>query len=127
MKKFLTMFAFAAAIVFGAFTLASCGDDDEKSDPILTGTTWEGYIEYEEINILTLQKEKVRQNITLSFTSTTYRAGSLFQGPYSMSADNKTAYLHVDSGETICKISDDGKSMTLSNATTNVTGKFTKK
>ena len=31
MKKFLTMFAFVAAIVFGAFTLASCGgDDDDK-------------------------------------------------------------------------------------------------
>ncbi len=29
MKKFLTMFAFAAAIVFGAFTLASCGDDED--------------------------------------------------------------------------------------------------
>ena len=34
MKKFLSMFAFAAAIVLGAFTLASCGnDDDEPSDP----------------------------------------------------------------------------------------------
>lgn len=29
MKKFLTMFAFAAAIVLGAFTLASCGGDDD--------------------------------------------------------------------------------------------------
>lgn len=33
MKKFLTMFAFAAAIVFGAFTLASCGDDEEEKTP----------------------------------------------------------------------------------------------
>lgn len=31
MKKFFTMFAFAAAIVLGAFTLASCGDDDVKT------------------------------------------------------------------------------------------------
>lgn len=29
MKKFLSMFAFAAAIVLGAFALASCGDDDD--------------------------------------------------------------------------------------------------
>lgn len=34
MKKFLSMFAFAAAIVFGAFTLASCGDDED--DPNAT-------------------------------------------------------------------------------------------
>lgn len=30
MKKFLTMFAFAAAIVFGAFALASCSSDDDE-------------------------------------------------------------------------------------------------
>ena len=33
MKKFLTMFAFAAAIVFGAFALASCGGDDDSDNP----------------------------------------------------------------------------------------------
>lgn len=30
MKKFISMFAFVAAIVLGAFTLASCGGDDDE-------------------------------------------------------------------------------------------------
>lgn len=32
MKKFFSMFAFAAAIVLGIFTLASCGDDDNTTE-----------------------------------------------------------------------------------------------
>lgn len=32
MKKFISMFAFVAAIVLGAFTLASCGDDDDTPE-----------------------------------------------------------------------------------------------
>ena len=34
MKKFLSMFAFAAAIVLGAFTFVSCGDDDDDIFPV---------------------------------------------------------------------------------------------
>lgn len=33
MKKFVSMFAFMAALVLGAFTFASCGDDDDEVTP----------------------------------------------------------------------------------------------
>lgn len=33
MKKFISMFAFAAVLVLGAFALASCGDDDDDITP----------------------------------------------------------------------------------------------
>ena len=55
MKKFLTMFAFAAAIVFGAFTLASCGSDEEvkQYDPTTEPTTEETYLFTPEIKFNT--------------------------------------------------------------------------
>lgn len=34
MKKFLSIFAFAAAIVLGVFTLASCGNNDEDEENV---------------------------------------------------------------------------------------------
>lgn len=34
MKKFISMFAFAAAIVLGAFALASCGNDDDEEENV---------------------------------------------------------------------------------------------
>lgn len=38
MKKFISMFAFAAMIVLGAFAFASCGGDDDNDDPTPTPT-----------------------------------------------------------------------------------------
>lgn len=45
MKKFLSMFAFAAAIVLGAFALASCGDDDEDGPNATHNFTLDGVFE----------------------------------------------------------------------------------
>lgn len=123
MKKFLAMFAFAAAIVLGAFTLASCGDDDDDnntSNPI-SGTVWKGTLYFGSDPL---------GDITLKFNPVTYEitAGVLIGtgGTYSMSSDNKTVYLSTEEGQTIGKISADGKTMTISNSTTTANATLTK-
>ncbi len=126
MKKFISMFAFAAAIVFGAFTLASCGDDDDAKSTILTGTVWKGVISYGPLKAET----------TIKFHTTTYEIsivaldGSLLmnttKGNYSMSSDNKTVYITAETGQTIGKISDDGKTMTINNSASEAAGTLTK-
>lgn len=128
MKKFLSMFAFMAVLVLGAFTLASCGsdDDDDAKSTILTGTTWKGVISYGPLKAET----------TIKFHTNTYEIsikaleGSLFMdsttGNYSMSSDNKTVYISAEEGQTIGKISDDGKTMTISNSVSEASGTLTK-
>lgn len=122
MKKFLAMFAFAAVLVISAFTLASCSSDDDNnntSNP-LSGTVWKG----------TLYFEGMPADVTIKFNPVTYEitAGMLkgTGGTYTLSSDYKTVYLSASQGQTIGKISDDGKTMTLSNPTTSATGTLTK-
>lgn len=118
------MFAFAAAIVLGAFSLASCGDDDDddKNSTILTGTVWKGYYE---------QGDYFRSNVTIEFDKDIYRitAGKWTGAAdhYTMSSDNKTVYMTAEQGQTIGKISDDGKTMTISStASSEISGTLTK-
>ncbi len=123
MKKFISMFAFVAVLVLGAFTLASCGDDDDDAkSTILTGTVWSGHVE---------QADYYTTNITIEFDKDVYRitagmnAGAADH--YTMSSDNKTVYMVAEEGQTIGKISDDGKTMTISStASSEVSGTLTK-
>lgn len=118
------MFAFAAAIVLGAFTLASCGDDDDDDtkSTILAGTVWKGTID---------QGDYFTTNVTIEFDKDIYRitAGAWAGAAdhYTMSSDNKTVYMVAEQGQTIGKISDDGKTMKLSStASSEVSGTLTK-
>lgn len=118
------MFAFVAILVIGAFTLASCGDDDDdKNDSYsnpLSGTVWKG----------TMSFEGKPADITIKFFVVTYEitAGPYIGngGTYSMSSDNKTVYLSAEEGQTVGKISNDGKTMTISNAATSASGTLTR-
>lgn len=123
MKKFLVFFAGVCMIALTAVTLTSCGDDDEGN--ILKGTTWSGSITLSEGN------SSFTSNLTLEFTSTTYRVTAgvgtgMAGGNYSLSEDNKTVYMDAQQGQTIGKISADGKTMTLSNTVTKISGTLTK-
>lgn len=51
MKKFVSMFAFMATITLGAFTLASCGDDDVPSTPSNPGSNVSYVAFYADVDI----------------------------------------------------------------------------
>lgn len=59
MKKFLSIFAFAAAIVLGAFTLASCGNDDDDEDDVKHTFTYSAMLNSD--NALTTAKPAFRE------------------------------------------------------------------
>lgn len=106
-----------------AVTLTSCGDDDEGN--ILKGTKWDGKVTVEK------GYSTFTSNLGLEFTSTTYRVTAgigtgMAGGNYTLSEDNKTVYMDAQEGQTIGKISDDGKTMTLSNTATKISGTLTK-
>lgn len=55
MKKFVSMFAYMAAIVLGAFTFASCGDDED----IPSSPSSESKVSYDEYSAsVTIEREK---------------------------------------------------------------------
>lgn len=118
-------FAAVCMLTLTAVSLTSCGSDDDEKGYILKGTSWSGKIENKE------DHSSVSSNITIKFYATSYRitAGIAIggEGNYTMSADNKTVYMDADQGQTIGKISDDGKTMTISNtANKGVSGTLTK-
>lgn len=86
MKKILTMFAFAAAIVLGAFTFASC--DDDKNDPPVVIHEYGYSVSIKTKNELTLEnpmfkelqkstKEELEKDLN-SFTGTDEMASALW-------------------------------------------------
>lgn len=126
MKKFLSMFAFMAVLVLGAFTLASCGDDDDDAkSTILTGTTWKGVISFGPLKANTTIKFNT-DNYDISIVGIDAPLATTRNGNYSMSSDNKTVYISAEEGQTIGKISDDGKTMTISNSVSEASGTLTK-
>lgn len=126
MKKFLSMFAFMAVLVLGAFTLASCGDDDDDAkSTILTGTTWKGVISFGPLKANTTIKFNT-DNYDISIVGIDAPLSTTRNGNYSMSSDNKTVYISAEEGQTIGKISDDGKTMTISNSVSEASGTLTK-
>lgn len=134
MKKFMMFFAGVCLLVMSAVSFTSCGgDDDSKSSgTVLTGTTWEGSL------VIKDGGNYVSTSMQISFAETTYSGYYIesilldtkkvsINGSYSMSSDNKTAYLSAAKGQTVCKISADGKTMSLSNTESNTTAELTKK
>lgn len=125
MKKILMMFASVCLLVFTAVSFSSCSNSDDGT--ILTGTTWEGTVTSTKDGNLDIR------SITISFGKDHYEGYLSGTGPvdgsYSVSSDNKTVYIEAEigNGQTIGKISADGKTMELSNPNVNLTGTLTKK
>lgn len=59
MKKFISMFAFAAMIVLGAFTFASCGNDDDDEENVKHTFTYSAMLD--SSNTVTTSKPAFRE------------------------------------------------------------------
>ena len=66
------MFAFAAAIVLGAFTLASCGDDDDNSNTTRNNYSLVWSFETKRTGTAEVEKEKQELTEFVNETNATY-------------------------------------------------------